>query len=429
VIQETQQVQVHTFRHGKSVVHLIDTPGFDDTYRSDSDVLKDLAYWLSISYKEKNIKLTGIVYLHRITDVRMSGNAFKNLRTFKKMCGNQSMSSVVLATTMWSGVTPDEGAIRETDLRDTAEFWGDMLKEGSAMYRHTNDIHSALNIITHLINRKTTTVLGLQKEMVDLKRALDDTEAGREVEGEMIKQRQMFERKLKGAQEEMAEALAKNDKKLVLELAKEQEAFQKQIDAVQKGREELRTNMEKLIREKEAQHKKDMEDLDKKVQEQDARMKEKDNEFKQYMEEKRVQEEQEDLKRAETQKELDEARVEVEHGNAKQLLILQACIEAMQEQAQEFKENETRRQREAEQREADLQRQQADLQALQQQRAWDASYQQAMSQQQGQAPMWQQQQQQQQQQVYSQTVTGGALGIVGASALAMLAPAMACTVM
>jgi hypothetical protein len=93
-------VQVHSFRHGRSTVHLIDAPGFDDTFRSDSDVLKDLAYWLSISYKEKHIKLTGLVYLHRITGVRMTGNAYKNLRTFKKMCANQSMSSVELATTM-----------------------------------------------------------------------------------------------------------------------------------------------------------------------------------------------------------------------------------------------------------------------------------------------------------------------------------------
>ena len=53
----------------------------------------------------------------------------------------------------------------------------------------------------------------------------------------------MFERKHKGAQDEMAEALSKNDQKLVREIAKEQGAPQK-IDAVQRGREELRTNME-----------------------------------------------------------------------------------------------------------------------------------------------------------------------------------------
>jgi hypothetical protein len=203
--------------------------------------LKDLAYWLSISYKEKYIKLTGLVYLHRITDVRLTGNAHKNLRTFKKMCGYQTLSSIVLATTMWSSATPQEGAIREAELRDTAEFWGDMLREGSTMYRHTDGAHSAMNIISHLINKRTTAILGLQKEMVDLKRPLDDTKAGREVEGDMIKQREMFECKLNGAQDKMAEALAKNDQKLVQEIIKEQEAAQKKIDAVQKGREELRT--------------------------------------------------------------------------------------------------------------------------------------------------------------------------------------------
>ena len=98
------------------------------------------------------------------------------------MCGKPSMSSMFLATTMWDQVSIEDGSTREADLKDTAEFWGDMVKEGSAMYRHTRDFHSAMNIILYLINRHSTTILELQKEMVDQKKSLDDTNAGRELE-------------------------------------------------------------------------------------------------------------------------------------------------------------------------------------------------------------------------------------------------------
>src|SRR5258707_1287108 len=63
---------------------LVDTPGFDDTYRSDTEVLRELADWLSQAY-EHQIPLTGIVYMHRINDVRVGGAGMKNLRMFRKL--------------------------------------------------------------------------------------------------------------------------------------------------------------------------------------------------------------------------------------------------------------------------------------------------------------------------------------------------------
>jgi peptide subunit release factor RF-3 len=43
-LQETQEIRVCSFQYEGRRVHLIDTPGFDDTYRTDSVVLRDLAY-------------------------------------------------------------------------------------------------------------------------------------------------------------------------------------------------------------------------------------------------------------------------------------------------------------------------------------------------------------------------------------------------
>jgi len=44
-------------------IYWVDTPGFDDTYRSDTEVLREIASWLTDSYA-KNVKLNGIIYIH-----------------------------------------------------------------------------------------------------------------------------------------------------------------------------------------------------------------------------------------------------------------------------------------------------------------------------------------------------------------------------
>lgn len=47
-----------------------------------------LADWLNRVY-QNNVRLAGILYLHRIGDNRLGGTAMKNLRMFKKLCGDE----------------------------------------------------------------------------------------------------------------------------------------------------------------------------------------------------------------------------------------------------------------------------------------------------------------------------------------------------
>jgi hypothetical protein len=415
--QVTQEIKLYTFHFNKKKIHLIDTPGFDDTFRTDTDVLKDLAYWLAKSYGN-GFKLTGIIYLHPITATRMSGTAFKNLRTFRKLCGKQSMSSTVLATTMWANVTVDEGDIRETDLKDTAEFWGDMIREGSTTYRHTGDHHSAMNIISHLLNKHTTTVLGLQIEMVDQKKSLDDTEAGREVESEMLKERQLFERRLESTKAEMEEAIARNDKKHIEEIAKEQESFRSRIDSIQKGREELKISMEKLILEKELQHKKELAEIDKKLKERQAETEKSIKDFEEYKELTRRQQEQEDKKKAAIEAELDAAKEQAERSDAAGFLILQEAVNALTEQKQLAEAREKQLQEEMKANEARAAEAQAQQAALQRQQM-EMMNQQFAQQQMTQRFALQQYAQQQQDQAMVNSIVGGTAltGLTGGALL------------
>ena len=94
-------VGVYHFILGEVRVWLIDTPGYDDINRSDSEVLKDVAFWLASAYSRET-RLAGIIYTHRITEVRMLGSALWNLRMLKQLCGANNLDSVILATTHWT---------------------------------------------------------------------------------------------------------------------------------------------------------------------------------------------------------------------------------------------------------------------------------------------------------------------------------------
>lgn len=68
-----------------------------------------------------DIKLSGILYLHRITDNRMSGSPHRNLRMFGQLCGDQASRNVILITTMWDNIEVEVGLRREKELRE--KFW------------------------------------------------------------------------------------------------------------------------------------------------------------------------------------------------------------------------------------------------------------------------------------------------------------------
>jgi hypothetical protein len=127
----------------------------------------------------KKIKLTGILYLHRITDNRMGGTPLKNLHMFGKLCGDAAMSRVSMVTTMWDQVQ-DQQVARDRELELKENFWKAMLDLGSKMVRFENNLGSAKIIVDEMVaeKRERETLL-LQEELVDLKKRLNETHAGR----------------------------------------------------------------------------------------------------------------------------------------------------------------------------------------------------------------------------------------------------------
>ena len=119
---------------GRRVV-LIDTPGFDDTTQSDTDVLKMIAAFLETSYVHLRLDsdpfsphetcpvsrykrggtLARVLYFHRISDFRMTDVSGKNPSMFRKVCGDGALRNVIIVTNMWGEVDPQTGNAREAE--------------------------------------------------------------------------------------------------------------------------------------------------------------------------------------------------------------------------------------------------------------------------------------------------------------------------
>ncbi|KAL6805346.1 hypothetical protein J3E68DRAFT_433382 [Trichoderma sp. SZMC 28012] len=209
-------------------VHLIDTPGFDDTSRSDVEVLQNIAVWLSDSF-EHGTKLSGIIYLHRIIDVRMAGSTLRNLSMFKKLCGEEAYSSVVLATSMWSQVDEAIGSQRERELIETKRFWGYMHEKGSRIFRLDQTRESCLEIIKHILSLGSTTLLGLQDEIVNHHRQIEETGAGVQLNKDIIRERKKHQAELLALKAQMQEEMAEHDAELQRALREEYDELKENI--------------------------------------------------------------------------------------------------------------------------------------------------------------------------------------------------------
>jgi len=207
-------------------IWLVDTPGFDDSERTDTDVLKELASWLTTTYK-RNIRLTGIIYLHRITDDKMQGSAKRNLFMFRKLCGDDALSHVILATTMWEGIKKETGKQREKQLSETEQYWGAMKQNGSRIRRHYNTRESAFELLSHFVSldsKAPDMVLNIQGEMVDQGKSLDETSAGQAVQADIIRERKKNEARLEEVLAEQQQAYKEGNDKLIKDLDDERRA-------------------------------------------------------------------------------------------------------------------------------------------------------------------------------------------------------------
>ncbi|KAJ6013397.1 hypothetical protein N7540_007988 [Penicillium herquei] len=184
----TKGVEFHSMMIKNKLVYLVDTPGFNDTYRSDFEIFSEIAFILSQIHRQ-GMKTAGILYLHRISDNRVSGSTLRNLNLLESMCGLDAARRVFLVTTMWDSTREEthEATLRELNLLSTMQFWGRFSDKGSPAKRWRGNEGSALSIVDELISlgdEGDSSPFIIQGELVDEGKLLKETTAGLELMSE-----------------------------------------------------------------------------------------------------------------------------------------------------------------------------------------------------------------------------------------------------
>jgi len=229
-----------TFDLGGRRVTLIDTPGFDDTTQSNTDVLNTIAAFLATTY-ERGRTLAGILYFHRISDVRVGGISTRNFKMFRKLCGDSTLKNVVIVTNMWGEVDPQVGKAREAELKREDIFFKPVLDKGARMARNENTVASAQKII-RLVLKNQPRALRIQEELVTEKKDISKTSAGRELDREIAAQLKKHEEEMHELKEEMERAMRDKDEKARKELQIEAQKVQREIVRFQSDTRRMESN-------------------------------------------------------------------------------------------------------------------------------------------------------------------------------------------
>ncbi|OTA75563.1 hypothetical protein M434DRAFT_39029 [Hypoxylon sp. CO27-5] len=261
----TEDVQTYSFTHPNYPafrIFLVDTPGFDDTNRSDSEILRTLAAWLTASFLN-GIKLSGIIYLHRINQPRMQGSARRNVKLFEDLCGDNALKNVILVTTMWDILGTDEGLAeeREKQLRSKREYWGYMVDKGSEIFRHNNSEQSALKVIEHIVKKNSRVVLNVQNEMVNGCQPLNKTTVGRGVQELLAEQNAKFSVELRTIQSDLAQALREQNEEMVEIMRELREEHTRNIQEVRKSQMKLNATIQQIQEEKYAKIERQLQEM------------------------------------------------------------------------------------------------------------------------------------------------------------------------
>ncbi|PCH42115.1 hypothetical protein WOLCODRAFT_137708 [Wolfiporia cocos MD-104 SS10] len=235
----TAHLQDAKFSIDDQPIALIDTPGFDDTEKPQTDVLKEIALFLRKSYTKRD-KVDGVIYMHRISDNRMGGTALGTYRLFMKICGEEAMKNVMIVTNMWNNVEQPVGEAREEELR--TRFFQDAVLHHARMSRHNDTRESAHQILKSMLANQAE-VLRVQTEMVDENKTVLETGAGVELERELNALAEKHERAMK---ELLASMTAHAMADTAAAVAAEKEATKQELEKLQKKLEEIERERAKL---------------------------------------------------------------------------------------------------------------------------------------------------------------------------------------
>ncbi|RSL91091.1 hypothetical protein CDV31_015543 [Fusarium ambrosium] len=158
--QRCQAVQIFFGDEQKQSITVVDTPGFDDTYRSQGEILAEISEFLA---------------------AQMTGSSMTSLRLLRSLVGDEALGNVIFVTNMWNKLRDEdrgEALRREQELID--EFWSPMIEKGSYVAQFDGTTESAFSLVYHLAGKESV-VLNVQKQIMDQDKSVLGTSAGEDL--------------------------------------------------------------------------------------------------------------------------------------------------------------------------------------------------------------------------------------------------------
>jgi hypothetical protein len=191
-------------------VQLVDTPGFNDTARSDTDIIFKITEWIRVN----KIAVAGIIYLYKITDMRFTGASRMNLKILKALCGEQFYPHLVLSSTMWDGIRDESGVMqakeRERELLQSSNMWKDILEKGAEYKRYSGSREQGQSMVNHLLSKHNAPSMAITIELQN--QSVGNTTVGQLVTEEGRKREEKLRQDL--LEEEEEENLLKRELEL-----------------------------------------------------------------------------------------------------------------------------------------------------------------------------------------------------------------------
>ena len=143
----------------------------------------------------------------------------------REICGESAWKKFIFVTNMWEDHSQTTNEAHERELR--GKLFKPALDMGAQIVRHHNTVESAHNII-QMIVADGPVVLQIQRELVDQRRYIGDTAAGKAITQEPKEQIRRHEAELTTVREEVEEALGEEDEERRRELEEEEMMLQEE---------------------------------------------------------------------------------------------------------------------------------------------------------------------------------------------------------
>ena len=145
---------------------------------------------------------------------------------FSELYEDSTLRDFVLVTNMWENVSREDGEERERELITNFKT---ALDKGAQIARHYNTVQSAHDIIRHIMKNQPDP-LQIQRELVDECMGILKTAVGEAINRELNEQIQHHQAELKTVKSKMDKALREKDEETKRELEKETRKLQEHID-------------------------------------------------------------------------------------------------------------------------------------------------------------------------------------------------------